>query len=254
MVTEIVKLPIISYHSGFDATINFEWVNKLTDINIITTKVITQDFIDICVKNKSKIFIHYVCNGTGGTILEPNIPDIKFQYYSLKALFDAGFPTNQLLVIVKPIIPNDNGIKSIELLMKLFSKFQMLRLRYVRFERLSYYKNKQSNTYEIASKHINKHINRNPNKEIIRNLLVNQNHQFFHKYNNLIHTYNNGIITIDNETEPIIGTRELRQFGYINNNYQIIKYKIINKKRVPIVKRLNTERRCQNVCVLCPFR
>lgn len=271
-----MKVPIVSYYDNYDPTLNWNWTQKLTDINVITTKVLTDKFISFCVANKHRIFIHFVCNGTGETPLEPNIPNLKKSFFSLKALIDAGFPQKQILVIVKPIIQNDNGIKSVKLMMQLFSKFKELRLRYVRFELLKNYKhdfanqketidnyssiigthkNQYKHEYRIANPHIRKRITPEM-KQFVANST-----QFYREYHKLINDYK-AIITVDDELEPIIGTRELKPFGYINNIKnalglpdKIVKYHKNNKSK-PMVLKLNSANpvRCQNRCILCPHR
>ena len=53
-------------------------------------------------------------------------------------LIKKGFPQKQILIIVNPILSNDNGIKSLELLLRAFTEFKLLRLRYIKFQLLTY--------------------------------------------------------------------------------------------------------------------
>jgi len=263
--------PIISYYANFDPTLNMDsWTNKITDINIITTKVITDKFINFVVHHKNKVFIHFVCNGTGGTVLEPNIPNLKQSFYTLKSLIDAGFPQKQILVIIKPVIQNDNGIKSIKLMMQLFSKFKLLKLRYVRIELLRYYKNdtfnkpketidnyssiintnkNKSYTYEIANKNISKRFKTISSKQIKHELLTKSSN-FYREYRQLIDDYK-AIITVDDENEPIIGGRELRALGYVANGM----IRRVKGKPQPDNWLSNSRPiRCLNRCLLCPHQ
>lgn len=257
------KKPIISYFANYDPTLNMErWSHRLTDINVIITKVLTDKFIKFAVDNKNKIFIHYVCNGLGGTVLEPNIPNLKYSFFALKALIEAGFPQKQILVIVKPIIQNENGLKSIKLMMQLFSKFKELRLRYVRFELLKYYKDKNHNQYMIANRNIVKRLALNPQTQKIYNDYLKHDSSFYRQYKQLIHDYR-AIITVDDEKEFIIGTRELKPFGYINNYInelnlpdKLVKYNNQRKDKPLNVNMLSNPKgiRCLNRCVLCPYQ
>ena len=53
--------PIVSYHKGNDPTRDFnKWKDNLTEINVIRTKVLTDEFIDFCVLNHKRIFLHIV--------------------------------------------------------------------------------------------------------------------------------------------------------------------------------------------------
>lgn len=272
--------PIVSYYIGGDPTktMNIEngWTTKLTDINIVTTKNLTDEFVDFCVMNKHRIFLHIVINGMGKSILEPNIPSVREMFIYTSGLIKKGFPQKQILIIVNPILSNDNGIKSLELLLRAFTEFKLLRLRYIKFQLLTY-KNvddfkkqttdesphiikmsKQSyrNKYVVANQNI---LKRPSTKGIMQYL--NKTDYFWKAYQQLLNKYRN-IITIDSGEESLIGVRELIVFGY-NNTWtnpdgsveKIIVYENGNKFK-PIVKYLNQKNtfRCSNKCLLCPFR
>ena len=272
--------PIVSYYSGGDPTktMNIEngWTTKLTEVNVIVTKNLTDEFVDFCVMNKHRIFLHIVINGMGKSILEPNIPSVREMFIYTSGLIKKGFPQKQILIIVNPILSNDNGIKSLELLLRAFTEFKLLRLRYIKFQLLTY-KNvddfkkqttdesphiikmsKQSyrNKYVVANQNI---LKRPSTKGIMQYL--NKTDFFWKAYQQLLSKYRN-IITIDSEIEALIGVRELIPFGY-NNTWtnpdgsveKIIVYENGNKFK-PIVKYLNQKNpvRCSNKCLLCVFR
>lgn len=259
-VNILKPIPIVSWFKSGDPTINFGWVSRLTDINIITTKNITEDFMKICIINKKRIFLHVVINGMGGTQFEPNIDNVQTTFYNLAKLIESGFPQNQVLVIVKPIIQNMNGLKAIQLLLKIFSKFKELRLRYVRFELLKYFNLKnseRSDTWIIA----NRNINGRYDVKLLEPFWKQDYQAFNREFKQLIKHYET-IITIDEADEPLIGTRELKPFGYINhykdsNGKQdsIVKYKD-NDKSKPILNIISKqpEHRCINKCLLCPYK
>lgn len=272
--------PIISYYSGNDPTKSMQnsdsWINKLTEVNVITTKNYTPEFIDFCIINKHRIFLHVIINGMGKSQLEPNIPSVKEMFTQTSILIKRGFPQKQILIIVNPILNNDNGLKSLTLLLKAFTEFKLLRLRYIKFQLLTY-KNvddfKKAKTDE--SPHIigtskasyrNKYVVANQNitrRQSTKSIMpyLNMTSEFWRAYQQLLQKYES-IITIDKGLEPLIGVRELMPFGY-NNSWtnpdgttsKIIEYKNGNKFH-PIVKLLNQESpvRCINRCLLCPFR
>ena len=271
------KRPRVGYHSGFDPTININsWVNRLTDINILTTKVLSDEFIDICVANKHRIYLHIVINGMGKTMLEPNIGSVKLTFTQIKHLISRGFPVNQILIIVNPIIQNDNGLNALKLLLKLFTQFKDLRLRYVRFELLKYYSptNKKKETIDNYSSITNTNpnlkqwfiANRNITKRLQYNsgakeLLVKATN-FYGQYKQLLRSYS-GVIIVDEGTEPIIGTRELKQFGFTNRfknafgvEEKIIRYHKNNKNKPIVDVNLSNPKpvRCRNRCLLCPYQ
>lgn len=278
--------PVVSYYSGNDPTKNMRvensWTSRLTEINVITTKNLTVEFMDFCVKNKDRIYLHIIINGMGASILEPNIPSVRNMFILVSELIQKGFPQKQILIIVNPILSNDNGLKSLELLLKAFTEFKLLRLRFVRFQLLGYknvddFKQKNKKSSEQESEHIikmskssykNKYVIANQNilkrdstKRIMRYL--NKTDTFFRSYNDLLRKYSS-IISIDNGQEPLIGVRELMAFNY-NNSWKnddgtldkIIHYENGNKHK-PKVTLLNPNGknvvRCLNRCLLCPFR
>lgn len=275
--------PIISYYSGNDPTKTMQhansWTTRLTEVNILTTKNLTDEFVDFCIINKDKIFLHIIINGMGKSQLEPNIPSVREMFNKVATLIKKGFPQKQILVIVNPILNNDNGIKSLELLLKLFTEFKLLRLRYIKFQLLTYknvddFKKKSDNggsdhiigtsksKYNQSNKYVvaNQNILKRPTTKAIMPYL-NKTGDFWKVYQQLQRKYET-IITIDAGDAPLIGVRELMPFGYNNswNNQdgtvsKIIEYKNGNKYK-PNVKFLNQESpvRCINKCKLCPFR
>ncbi len=264
MLTTSRKKPIISYFKSGNPTINYGWVSLLTDINVIQTKTITDEFINVAIKNKQRMFIHLVITGMGKTVFEPNIDSVKKTFLQLRKLIDNGFPEKQILVVVSPILSNDNGLRALELLLKVFTEFRMLRLRYVRFNLLQYKSISTGPTPEYLTKQIkekfvvaNDNILKRPTtKSIIQYLTKTQS--FYKDYFRLLKKYEN-IISIDNSVEPLIGVRELMPFGY-NNSWinedgtadKLIHYEKGNKFK-PIVNIISSKNpvRCQMRCLLC---
>lgn len=272
--------PVISYYSNGDPTTNFSWVSKLTDINIIRTKNLSEQFNTICLENKNKIFLHLIINGMGQTMFEPNIPSVKYIFVVLADLIKRGFPQNQILVIIDPIICNQNGLKALQLLLKIFSEFRYLKLRYVRVKLLGYWRNDEKynkfsnfhktsitenvNHYNIANSNIRNRIELNQNKNEI-NKILKFDSSFHKQYYILLQQYK-PIIFVDKGEEPLIGRRELQPFGFLNQyknelneTLPLITYSD-NKKEKPnnlnIISELNHKGKkiqCNNKCILCPF-
>lgn len=251
--------PIISWWKSGDPCLKIPvWLPKLTDVNIINTKHLTNEFIDICLKEKHRIFLHVNITGMGKTIFEPNIPTVKETFFQLKKLIDSGFPQKQILVMIDPILPNENGLKALKLLLRIFTEFKDLRLRYVRFNVLTYRSETGDNgkiNYTLA----NQNIGKRPSTKAIGNYLFNVK-DFFKDYYKLLDDYQ-AIITIDKGEESIIGVRELSQFGLKNewfdvdgNRTKLIFYDNNNRFK-PIVNMLSEKRavRCSNRCLLCPY-
>lgn len=273
----IKKKPIVSYYKNFDPTLSYEWINKLTEINIINTKVLNQEFCDIVLQNKNKIFLHVTISGMGKTPFEPNIPSVKTTFDYLKYLVNNGFPINQILIIINPILPNDNGLKALKLLLKVLTEYRELRLRWVRTNLLIYktvadlydskFKQDKKNLKyykEFGGKYIisnNNILNRMSELKPVLPYLFKQD-SFYKEYYKLLDQYRS-IINIDAGDMGTISVRELQPFGYNNiwTDENNIKTKIIdyekNNKFKPIVNIISKGGsktiRCKNRCKLCPY-
>lgn len=251
-----MKKPVISWWKSTDPCLKLELLkSKCTDITIIETKRLSKEFCDFVLQNKHRIYLHVVINGMGKTPLEPNIPSVGETFYALKGLIDSGFPQKQILVVINPILPNDNGLKALKLLLRAFTEFNALRLRFVRFRVFTY-------TQLDNGKYIpgNKNIADRPSTKGIMPFLT-RTQTFWKDYYRLLKDYE-CIISIDKGEEAIIGIRELMAFGLRNEwiNEDGTKEKLINyekgNKFKPIVNIISPKfpARCANRCLLCPNR
>ena len=248
--------PIISYWKSGDPCLKInDWRNKLTEINIINTKHLSDEFINICLEEKHRIFLHIVISGMGKTIFEPNIPSVKETFFQIKKLIDSGFPQKQILVIVNPILSNDNGLKALKLLLKVFTEYKVLRLRNIRFKVINY-KQLENGKYIIGNENI---VSRPSTKPIMQYLSRSQT--FTIDYFKIISDYQS-IISVDKGEEALIGIKELIAFGYKNEwidengeRDKLIFYEKNNKHK-PIVNLLSPTYpiRCTNRCLLCIWK
>jgi len=252
----IVPKPVVSWWKSSDPCLYInKWRNSLTEINIIETKRLSDEFIQICLYEKSRIFLHVNITGMGQTVFEPNIPTVKETFKQIQKLIELGFPQKQILVCVKPILPNENGLNALKLLLKVFTEFKMLRLRFVRFNVLAYFQI-ENGKYVVSNKNV---TSRDSTKKIMPWLSRSQT--FWKDYYKLIDNYQS-IICVDKGDEAIIGIRELIVFGYKNEwitadgvREKIIDYEKGNKYK-PILNILSDSNptRCKNRCLLCPWR
>jgi hypothetical protein len=260
--------PIVSWWKSGDPTVSYNWVMHMTDINVINTKHLTDDFVKLCLRERDRIYLHVNITGQGGTVLEPNIPSVRATFMKLAELIHAGFPAKQILVVVNPVLPNDNGMRALELLLRVFTEFRVLRLRKVRLTVLSYrYADDspqpaylksagKSQKYMVANNNINK---RQSTRSIMKYLTKTES--FFKDYYKLLNKYQ-GIITVDKGLESLIGVRELLPFS-INNSWteadgtlsKIIEYEKGSRFK-PIVNVISATNpiRCSNQCKLCPWK
>lgn len=113
-----------------DAGIDFSWVEKLYPANVIISKNLNDKLIANLVKNKGKIIFHMTCTGFGGTIIEPNVPNVDFTYNQIVKLINEGFPVGQITLRIDPIIPTEKGLCTVENLLQKFENTGIKRIRY----------------------------------------------------------------------------------------------------------------------------
>lgn len=99
-----------------DPSIDYAWVKKMEIVDgaILITKNLTDKFIEEILKVKNKVILHVSCTGYGGTVVEPNLPSYTKQLDNVKKLISLGFPKNQIVVRIDPIIPTKKGIEKVE--------------------------------------------------------------------------------------------------------------------------------------------
>lgn len=115
-----------------DGGLDFSWIDKLYDINIIITKHLTsknKKLLNALLNNADKIILHCTCTGYGKTLIEPNVPTPNEVYDGVLKLITLGFPVSQIVLRTDPIIPTDKGIKCVEEVWKQFSTLGIERCR-----------------------------------------------------------------------------------------------------------------------------
>ena len=98
-----------------DPAFDYSWVAKMPemDMAILITKNVTDKFIEEILKVKNKVILHATCTGYGGTVLEPNVPQYTVQLEQVKKLISLGFPENQVVIRIDPIIPTYKGFGNV---------------------------------------------------------------------------------------------------------------------------------------------
>jgi DNA repair photolyase len=95
-----------------DAGLDFSWINKLLDANIIITKNLNDTMIQHLINNKDKIILHITCTDFGATKVEPNVPNVKFTHNQVLKLIENGFPVNQIVLRVDPYNTFETNIRT----------------------------------------------------------------------------------------------------------------------------------------------
>lgn len=116
-----------------DAGKDLSWVGKLNSVDgaVLITKCISPGFYDAVLKpeNRGKLIIHATCTGYGRTKLEPYVPYPYEQFDSVRALMDAGFPKDRIVIRVDPIIPTLKGCSNALAVIESFMNFGLGRYR-----------------------------------------------------------------------------------------------------------------------------
>ena len=98
--------------------------------NIIVTKRLTDKFIEKLVDNKDKCILHLTVTGFGGTKVEPFVPTVETVSEKFKQLLDKGFPVEQTVLRIDPIIPTDKGLEKVQHVIDTFKNYNIKRVRF----------------------------------------------------------------------------------------------------------------------------
>ena len=104
--------PKIGVTEQGDAALDLSWVDKLNTVKgaVVITKGLYEPFKQQLLTHKIKLILHLTCTGYGGTALEPHVPTLSQTLASLDDLIHRGFPVEQIVARVDPIIPTEKGI------------------------------------------------------------------------------------------------------------------------------------------------
>ena len=112
-----------------EAAFRLDIFDNLYNGNIIITKRLTAPLIDKLIENKEKIILHLTCTGMGGTRIEPLVPKAEKTREMFGKLIEGGFPIEQVVLRVDPIIPTRKGIETAKNVIELFKDFGIKRVR-----------------------------------------------------------------------------------------------------------------------------
>lgn len=84
------------------------WSN-LQDINLIITKALNSNIIDRLIQNKDRCVLHLTVTGLGGSFIEPCVPKADLNAYQMKRLLEYGFPVEQAVLRIDPMLSVDIG-------------------------------------------------------------------------------------------------------------------------------------------------
>lgn len=95
-----------------DAGLDYGWASRMGSVDgaILITKCLSEKFIQTVLPYKGKTIVHVTCTGYGGTILEPKVPISSVQLGYAQKLKESGFPIQNIVIRVDPIIPTEKGL------------------------------------------------------------------------------------------------------------------------------------------------
>lgn len=116
------SIGVTETHDPSFLTHNLE--SRLLDCNIIITKDLTYKLRKILYDNSDKCMLHYTITGLGGTIYEPEVPSWAVSLTELVNLIGCGFPREQVVLRIDPIIPNNmDQMKNIYSILSYYREF-----------------------------------------------------------------------------------------------------------------------------------
>ena len=112
-----------------DPAFHLELFDNLCEGNTIITKRLTDKLIEKLVEHKSKIILHLTCTGMGGTKIEPFVPTKEKTKEMFDKLIASGFPVEQVVLRIDPIVPTEKGLETAVSVLDLFKGSGIQRVR-----------------------------------------------------------------------------------------------------------------------------
>lgn len=112
-----------------DPAFHLELFDNLYEGNTIITKRLTDKLIEKLVENKEKIILHLTCTGMGGTKIEPLVPTKEKTREMFDKLIVAGFPVEQVVLRIDPIVPTEKGVETALSVLDVFKGSGIKRVR-----------------------------------------------------------------------------------------------------------------------------
>lgn len=128
----MINEPYVGITENGDASCDYSWLNKVdrSIFSIIISKRLTPELIKNLIEKKEKVIFHLTCTGWGKSAMEPNAYTVDENYIAFTNLVEKGFPIEQIVLRVDPIIPTNHGLKIAEQVLEKFSLSGIKRLRY----------------------------------------------------------------------------------------------------------------------------
>ena len=133
-----------------DAGLDLSWQNRLNAVvgAIIISKSDSIELENALLKHSNKCIYHATCTGLGGTLIEPNVPPFRKKLDHIWRLIDQGFPKNQIIIRIDPLMPlswietmeKNLGVKDYLLTLKAILQFaEDVGINSIRYSYLDFY-------------------------------------------------------------------------------------------------------------------
>lgn len=130
MKEKIDESQIVGITETGEVSFNLDVFDRLYNANIIITKRLTNALIEKLVERKEKIILHFTVTGHGSTKIEPFVPNLKTSLSKFNSLLGRGFPIEQCVLRIDPIIPTDDGVETACKVATEFARFGIKRVRF----------------------------------------------------------------------------------------------------------------------------
>ena len=112
-----------------DPCFHLDIFDNLYDANIIITKNLSSKMIEKLIENKDKCILHMTVTGMGGSKIEPFVPEPSINLKQIKKLIENGFPVQQIVLRIDPIVITDKGINTCINVLEMFKDVGIKRVR-----------------------------------------------------------------------------------------------------------------------------
>jgi DNA repair photolyase len=233
-----------------DAGLDTSWAEKIdkTAYSIIITKnPCFENFQQLCLNHKDKILLHVTITVWGSTLIEPNVPTPQRVIDNVCKLIDYGFPKEQIVWRIDPIIPTNEGLIKANNVFNLIKNLPIKRIRMSVLDAYPHTKERMKNVgYPLDYNTFVAPITR------------------FKQIDNLILNWKNNGFTVEACAEPLLS--EPIHIGCVNiNDAKLFNINIENQYINPQNRRgclccstktelLNKRQQCPHQCAYCYWK
>ena len=119
------------FTEGCDPSVSYLWYDNLSnDGNVVISKNLTDELKNYLIHDSHRIIFHHTVTGFGGFPIERKVPTKEWSRSQFDKLIADGFPVEQVVLRIDPIIPTDKGIMTALSVMELYRDSGIKRVRF----------------------------------------------------------------------------------------------------------------------------